>query len=176
MSYGYGVGDFLAVSTLALRVYKAYKDAPGDYRHISEEVKSLHIMIEEGVHHLESTTLSCSQQQKGNEILQGCHSVLEDLSAFINKYKSLVFANKHQVVTRVKLGMEDMTTLRTRLISNTILLNGFIQRFVGPPMGAWKIYPVNMWLMILTFFTIGFSQVAPKLKSKIRKQEWRTPN
>ena len=134
MSYGYGVGDFLAVSTLALKVYNAYKDAPGDYRHISEEVKSLHIMIEEGVHHLERTTPSCSQQQKGNEILQGCHSVLEDLSAFINKYRSLASANKHQVVTRVKLGMEDMTALRTRLISNTILLNGFIQRFVGPAM------------------------------------------
>ena len=35
MSFGYGVGDIIAVSRLALKVYSAYKDAPDDYR--SEE-------------------------------------------------------------------------------------------------------------------------------------------
>ena len=132
MSFGYGVGDFLALSTLALNVYTAYVDAPGDYKNISEEVKSLHIIIEEGAQHFERTILSCSQQQKGKDILQGCQSVLEDLGAFIEKYKSLASTNKNQIFTRVKLGMKDITPLRTRLISNTILLNGFIQRFVVP--------------------------------------------
>ena len=131
MSYGYAVGDLIAVSTLALKVYTTFKDAPGDYKHISEEVKSLHIIIEVGKQHLERATLSCSQQQKGNEVLQGCQSVLEDLDAFIEKYKSLASASKHHVFTRVKFGMDDITTLRTRLISNTTLLNGFISRFVS---------------------------------------------
>lgn len=120
-----GVGDFIAVSALALKVYRAYKDAPDEYKHISDEVKSLHGLIE-GVQRLEMAALSCSQQQNGKEILQCCHCVLEDLEAFIEKYKSL---NKF---TRVKLSLKDMTALRTKLISNTMFLHVFIQRFVSP--------------------------------------------
>ena len=131
MSYNLGGVDLIAISTLAIKVYRAYKDAPGNYKDISEEVKALHIIIEGGVQHFERTTLSCSQRQKGKEILQGCQSVLEELDALIEEYQSLVSARRRQVFTRIKLGMEDITTLRTRLTLNTTLLNGFIQRLVS---------------------------------------------
>ena len=68
MSFGYSVGDIMAVSRLALKVYTAYKDAPNDYRNISDEVKSLHIIIEEATRHFdESTLLSTKKQQGGKE-------------------------------------------------------------------------------------------------------------
>ena len=126
------LGDLLSIASLALRVYTAYQDAPGDYRHILEEVKSLHVIIEEGVQHFKSTTPCCSQQRKGKEILQGCQSVLEDLDAFIEEYKGLASASKRKVRTRVSFGLKSIADLRARLISNTILLNGFVQRFVNP--------------------------------------------
>jgi len=46
--FGVGVGDFLAVSTLAMKVYTAYKDTPNELRNISDEINSLRIMIENG--------------------------------------------------------------------------------------------------------------------------------
>ena len=58
MSFGFGVGDIMTVSTLALKVYSAYKDAPDDYRNIADEVNSLHIITEDAVQHFESATLS----------------------------------------------------------------------------------------------------------------------
>ena len=128
MSFGYGVGDIMAISGLALKVYTAYKDAPDDYRNIADEVKSLHIIIEEAAQHFKSTTLSDRKQQGGKEVLEGCENVLKDLDALIKKYNALASANTSQVFRRIKLGTEDIVTVRARLTSNTTLLNSFIQR------------------------------------------------
>ena len=130
MSFGYGVGDIIAVSRLALKVYSAYKDAPDDYRNISDEVKSLHIIINKAARHFESNTLSNKTQEEGKEVLEGCHNVLKDLDALIEKYNALASADRSQVFQRIKLGKEDIVTLRARLTSNTILLNSFIQRLL----------------------------------------------
>ena len=145
MSFGYGVGDVMAISRLAFKVYTACKDAPGEYGNISDEVKSLHIVIDGAAQHFKSTTLSDDKRQKGQEVLRGCQNLLEDLDSLIGKYNSLAPASTSaststststsHVIQRVRLGAglvlgtEDIATLRARLTSNTTLLNGFIQRF-----------------------------------------------
>ena len=133
MSYGYGVGDFLTISGLAITVYAAYKDAPGDYKHISEEVRPLQTIVDQAVNYLTNTALTDSKRQEGQEALQSCQNVLEELNALIEKYKSLASTNnKMQVFKRVKLGTEDITTLRARLTSNTVLLSNFNRRSAVP--------------------------------------------
>ena len=139
MSFGYGVGDIMAISGLALKVCTAYKDAPGDYRNISDEVESLHIIINKAAQHFEGPALSDNSRQEGQKVLKGCQNVLEDLDALIEKYNSLgpTSPGTGQVLQRLKLsarlvlGTEDIATLRARLTSNTTLLNGFIQRFLA---------------------------------------------
>ena len=130
MSFGFGVGDIMAISGLAVKVYTAYKDAPDNYRNISDEVKSLHIIINKAARHFESPTLSDNNRQEGQVVLKGCRNVLEDLSSLIENYKSLASANTSQVLQRVKLSTEDIATLRARLMSNTTLLSSFIQRLI----------------------------------------------
>ena len=67
-------------------------------------------------------------------MLEGCQNVLKDLDALIEKYNALApasanaSANASRVFRRIKLGTEDIVTLRARLTSNTILLNSFVQR------------------------------------------------
>ena len=117
----------MAISGLAVKVYTAYKDAPDDYRNISDEVVSLHIIINKAARHFESTTLSHDEQQEGLKVLEGCENVLKELDSLIEKYNGL---DSTKVLQRVKFGGKDIATLRERLISNTGLLNGFIQRFV----------------------------------------------
>ena len=129
MSFGFGVGDILTVSKLAVTVYTAYKDAPNDYKHIAGEVKSLEIIINKAAQHFESTTLSDNDRQQGQEVLKSCQDVLEDLHSLIEKYKSLASANTGQALQRVMLGIEDIATLRARLTSNATLLSSFIRRF-----------------------------------------------
>ena len=130
MSFGFGIGDILTISGLAATVYSAYKDAPDDYKHISKEVRSLQTIVDEAAKYFEDTVLSNSKQLEGQEALQNCQSVLEDLNSLIEKYKSLASTNKMQVFKRVKLGTEDITNLRARLTSTTISLSNFIRRFV----------------------------------------------
>ena len=127
MSFGRGVGD-MAISKLAVKVYTAYKDAPNDYKHVAEEVKSLQIIINKAAQHLESTTLGDNDRQEGQEVLKGCQSVLGDLDSLMEKYSSLASANSTQVFERVKLGTEDIASLRARLTSNATLLSSFIRR------------------------------------------------
>ena len=134
MSFGFGcgVGDIAAISGLALKVYTAYKDAPGDYRHIADEVNSLHIIIKKAAQHFDRSTLSDNNRQEGQEVLRGCQNVLEELDSLIVKYNSLASASTGQVLQRIKLGAEDIAALRARLTSNTTLLSSFIQRFDIP--------------------------------------------
>ena len=132
MSLGCSVGDIIAISGLAVQVYTAYKEAPGDYRNISDEVRSLHILIDRAVQHFQDPTLSTKSRQEGQEVLTGCQNVLKDLDSLILKYRSLASPNTSRAIQRIKLGNEDIVSLRGRLISNTTLLNGFIQRFRYP--------------------------------------------
>ena len=130
MSFGYSIGDFIAISALAAKVYKAYKDAPSDYKNIAEEVKSLEGIINKAIRHFRSTTLSNNDQQEGQEVLKGCQSILRDLNShIIEKYKCIASTNERVVFKRVKLGTEDIAAWRVRLISNATLLSSFIRRF-----------------------------------------------
>ena len=127
--FGWGIGNIIATSKLAAKVYAAYKDTPDDYKHISEEIMSLQVIINTAVQHFESTTPSGSDRQLGQEVLKGCQSVLEDLDSLIVNYHGLSSANTSQVLTRARPDVKDITTLKARLISHTGLLHGFIQRF-----------------------------------------------
>ena len=130
------MGDIFTISGLAVKVYTAYKDAPDDYRNISDEVESLQILIDKAARHFKSTTLDNDSRQEGQKALKGCKSILEDLNSLIEKYNSSGSSRTSQVLKRIKLGTEDIASLRVRLISNTALLNGFIQRLVIPTINA----------------------------------------
>ena len=123
------IGDITAISGFAEKVYTAYKEAPNEYRHISEEVRSLQVIIDKALGHFESDSLRNNDWQEGLEVLNGCQSVLEDLYSLMEKYNTLAAANASQVFEEVKLDTEDIATLELRLISNTDQLEGFIQRF-----------------------------------------------
>ena len=128
--FGWGVGDIIAISRLAVQVYTAYQDAPDDYKNISNEVKSLQILIDKAAPYFRSATLSTNSRQEGQQALQGCKDVLEGLNSIIQKYNSAGPSRTSQVLKRIRLGTEDIGSLRVRLISNIALLNAFIQRLV----------------------------------------------
>ena len=133
MSFGFGVGDFLAVSKLALKVYNVYKDAPSEFRSISDEAKSLHIIVEEHEGKFRNTNLRSEDQQRLGEILQGCSNVLRDLDELMSEYKSLGVPQGSRVRDRLKWDSGHVTTLRARLTSNTTMLNTFVTRYAGDP-------------------------------------------
>ena len=126
--FGWGVGDIVAISRLAGQVYTAYRDAPDNYKHISDDIKSLQNLIDKAAPYFNSTSLNNNSRQEGEQALRGCKDVLEGLNSRIERYNSSGSSRTSQVLRRLSLGTEDIVSLRVRLISNTALLNAFIQR------------------------------------------------
>ena len=121
--FEWSLSNIVAISQLAERVYATYKDAQGDFRHISEEIMPLQAIINMAVQHFERATFSDNDRQLGQEVLKGCHSILEDLNSLVEKLSSAIVC---QGFNSIRLRVE---TLRARLISNTGSFNDFIQRF-----------------------------------------------
>ena len=165
MTSGFAVGDIIAISSLAINVHTAYQDAGDDCKHIFKEVATLQILIEQVAQHFKSPNISSHDCHYGLRFLKQCQSVLDDLNSLIQKYKRLASTNKSLVLTRVKVGKEDMVALWERLISSTGLLNGFVQRFIVPSFHFMNPVDINMvivvdigrsrhgWLLFLTCTT-----------------------
>jgi hypothetical protein len=47
MSFGYSVGDFIAIGQLTWTIYRSCKSAPGEFQELSRELSSLHTILHE---------------------------------------------------------------------------------------------------------------------------------
>lgn len=131
MSFGFAVGDFVAVGQLCWKVYKKCKGSPGNYRELSIEVGNLHNVIKETEELLSQQQLTSKQKDKLQASRAGCHEVLEDLNQLLAKYESLGTSSQ-RTFDRLGYGMQDMNSIRLRLISNVTLLDAFNNAYVAP--------------------------------------------
>ncbi|KAG8526459.1 uncharacterized protein KY384_000052 [Bacidia gigantensis] len=123
--YGFGVGDFVAVGTLAWNVYKSCKGAPESFGNISGEVLSLHAVIKEAEETVFAQPLSQDRQHRLQTVKEGCNDVLVDLDKIVKKYESLGTQSK-RTWDRMRYGNEDIAEIRARLISHTTMLGTFV--------------------------------------------------
>ena len=138
MSSGSGIGDIITVSGLAIRVHTAY-NAAGDGQ-ILQEVATLQVLVDQVAQHFKCSTISSNDHHDGQRVLKGCQHVLEDLYSLNEKYQRLASTNRRLVFVGVKLGKDNIISLRERLVSNTVLLRGFVQRFVVPSILSYQSY------------------------------------
>ena len=141
MSFGYGVGDFLAASKLVWDVYSAYVDAPEQFRNFSQEILALHVIVSKVEDQLGISasgsygaasgsqlptiaTLSMKDRNDLKILYDGLKGIMEELDALLKKYHSL--SENHSIsFDRLKWGQEDLVGLRERLQSNITLLTTF---------------------------------------------------
>ena len=129
MSFGFGVSDFIAVGGLCWKVYKKCKGSPGGYAQLSNEVGALNNVIKETEEMLSQQDLTPAQEAKLVQSRQGCEEVLKDLEELLNKYESMG-TSARRTFDRMGFGMEDMTGIRVRLISNVTMLDAFNNTWV----------------------------------------------
>jgi len=131
------VGDFLGVARIAWTLYNGYKDAPGDFKNLSDEIKSLHNIVSSDIltAKFRDPNLGSEEQERLREILQGCTNVLEDLDNLLTKYKRLGSpqGSSLRALDRARWVQVDIVELRARLTSNTTLLNTFVSRYLQLP-------------------------------------------
>jgi hypothetical protein len=85
LPFGFGIGDIIAVSQLALKLWKSCKAAPQDFRNLCSEVSGLHTVLNATENMIASGLyLSEVRKQKARELVLGCRGVLEDLQALLD--------------------------------------------------------------------------------------------
>jgi len=130
-------GDFLGVAELAWTVYSGYKDAPGDFKDLSDEIKSLHNIVNSDILKAKLRDPNLTSEDRGSlqETLEECGNILKDLDNLLINYKCLESpqGSSLRALDRARWGQEDKVKLRARLTSSTTLLNTFIARYLKLP-------------------------------------------
>lgn len=155
MTFGFGVSDILAVGALVRNVYNSYSTGPEQFRNLSQEILSLHVVIrkvedqlgiagpdetgsaETSRRQLRSHTVaSLSTRDKDDlKILyEGLQNIMKELDDLLKKYHSL--ASNCSPIDRLRWGLEDLVGFRDKLRSNITLLTSFnatLARYVPLP-------------------------------------------
>ncbi|CAG8122905.1 unnamed protein product [Penicillium olsonii] len=89
MSFGFGVGDFLAVIQIAQKIRREFAEAPAQFKAISEEVRSLSFVVQDVEVELLGKTLTDGQYAELHTVVTSCQAVLSDLERTIESFKEL---------------------------------------------------------------------------------------
>ncbi|KAF8247253.1 hypothetical protein K440DRAFT_644042 [Wilcoxina mikolae CBS 423.85] len=94
----------------------------GVSQNLSDEVISLHIVLKETKYlSAEYGKLDAEREADLLQIGNGCHGVLKDLESLVAKYDKLG-TQQQRTWDRMRFGLEDLSEIRTRLISHTGML------------------------------------------------------
>lgn len=124
MSFGFSVGDFLALGQLSWKIYKKCKDSSGSYLELSNEVGALHNVMKETEELFSQQDLTPPQENRLLKCQQGCGDVLKDLDRLLVRYESLG-TKSGRTLDRLGFGTQDTNEIRLRLISNATMLDAF---------------------------------------------------
>lgn len=124
MSFGFSVGDFITVSALALSIYNSCKNSSGDFKNISNEVGSLHMVLEKTTEYISDYSLDTDGIQRLGSLKNECNSVLEDTQDLLRKYRSLG-TKKGRKLDKLRWALKDVSGIRQRLIVNANMLTAF---------------------------------------------------
>ena len=131
MSFGFAIGDFIAVSKLANDVRKRLVDSPGHFTALAHETKCFSNVVQDLDDLAPHRTLNPSEKQQLKDLAKSCQAVLESINKTLDRYHVLGSAS-HNARTaakkfwkRLTFEPDDVKELRQRLISVTSLLNHF---------------------------------------------------
>ena len=133
MSFGYSISDFMAVIQLANKVRRRFIDSPAQFRAISYEVQCLSNLLRGVDNMVPDGCLTQKHIVDLQDNLHACKNLLNDLDKTLDKYQMLdesrpktLSAKSQRIWKRLKWEPADIKELRTRLASNTSLLNAFL--------------------------------------------------
>lgn len=134
MSFGFGVGEFLTVGQLVLKLYNACNSAPGEFGLLKADLSSLHILLYSLELQAEDPT-SLLQRKCGDkrpewlQIRANLEETLKELQGLVKQYEKM----GRNAWQRVQLGLKNLTDLRAKL---GIQLNAMNTLFGGIVLGS----------------------------------------
>ncbi|KAI2822028.1 hypothetical protein CBS147343_9519 [Aspergillus niger] len=90
-SFGYGVGDFLAVVNLAKTIKERFVNAPEQFKQISEASKTLCNVLRDIENTYQQAGLNTKQKKHLDDVYRSCYHDLNELLRRLDKYQELNF-------------------------------------------------------------------------------------
>lgn len=164
MSFGFSLGDFVSVITLANKLRRDFVGAPSQFNSISREcahilyighwpgtdifrsyrVRGLTIILQDVDVQLPAYDIDDRQRKQLGEISHSCGTLLNELQDAIAKYKVVEYCGTsihkkaRSVWKRIAWEPKDIGELRDRLLSNVTLLQSFLSAisryYILPPL------------------------------------------
>ncbi|KAK4944340.1 hypothetical protein LTR10_016226 [Elasticomyces elasticus] len=134
MSFGFGVGDFLAIAQLLDETRKRFKGAPAEYNALADETRTLQIIVNDVKVQAEDDDLTASDKNDLVNALKSCENVLKELNASIDALTELGVSKPtskklpQRMLQRLKWDPQQADRLRARLVSAIQLLDAVRQR------------------------------------------------
>lgn len=122
---GYGFSDVVLITTIANRIYHAYKDSPGEFKALSGEVETLKSTLEVFARRFCDVEHNGSVKCQPVELVLESKELLEKLDALLEKYKGLATDNRKLSFDKLLFGSEDTKKLRERMKNLTSDIQGF---------------------------------------------------
>ncbi|MCJ1289128.1 hypothetical protein MMC34_000660 [Xylographa carneopallida] len=111
MSFGFGIGDIIAISDKAWSLYQLCSQSSEQFATISSQAGLLHVVLKQNKENIEKIRLTPEKHADLTVLMKGCDDVLSALEILLNKYEA--FSTKEQSVwNQLKLGLEDVTKLQ----------------------------------------------------------------
>ena len=133
MSFGYSVGDFLAIAKLAHDIWQKLHDSVGQFANLRDEVKGYSSLLDSVSKTVSNQHLAPKQAEGLDASARACRSVLEDLQKLVDKYHRLtneahgLAANVRQKAKKLQWDQDDARDLRARITSTTTVLRGLCE-------------------------------------------------
>jgi hypothetical protein len=125
MSFSVSTADVVCISTLAWNIYKSCKESSDEFKRVSTEVSSLHVILKETEELLhEDYNLTDARRFRLTTLLETSGNVLKDLNGQLSKYESLG-TQSQRTWDRLRWGLEDVSEIRSRLICVSTMLAAF---------------------------------------------------
>jgi peptidoglycan hydrolase CwlO-like protein len=152
MSFGFSVGDFIAVLELANNIRKQFIDAPDQFKAISKEwvveaeingwmliirfdsVKLLSNVLRDVDDMLPQRCLTSQQEKDLDEIAQGCYNVLKKLEEKLENYQELdssvksIRGTSRRMWKRFQWNQKEIDQFRAQISLNISALDTFLGR------------------------------------------------
>lgn len=122
MSLGFGVGDFLAVTELILRVHNSCKNAPEQFSQLRSQTDSLSDALQRVQGSLPSSARSTSGDAELLNIVEGFKPLLKELNSLLAKRKRLETRGLHLWDRLRWPGDAKIQSIRSQLSSQLALL------------------------------------------------------
>jgi hypothetical protein len=137
MSFGFSIGDFIAVSSLAHRLFKdiylVARDAPEELQQLNSEISVLLLSIDMLIQEVkdENSTLVRAGENKmrmANLLMKQSNATLKDLEAFAKKYDFNQVIRKdrgRRIWDRVKFSTDfkSVASLRAKITQHNVAIN-----------------------------------------------------